>query len=475
MLFSSMIFLWVFLPITLVTYFILDKTYKNIFLLLASLIFYAWGEPKYIFLMLLSILINYSFGIWIDKTSSHQRRKWFLLGCIILNLGLLGYFKYFNFIIDNINQFLGGEIIMTRNIVLPVGISFYTFQALSYVVDVYRYKEGRGEVKVQKNILNLALYITLFPQLIAGPIVKYHDIESQIEDRTVSLQYMAYGIKRFIYGLSKKVLISNTLALISDQIFGLQVTQIGFTTAWVGILCYSLQIYFDFSGYSDMAIGLGHMLGFRFMENFNYPYVSKSIQEFWRKWHISLSTWFREYLYIPLGGNRKGPLRTYVNLMIVFFATGLWHGASWNFIIWGLFHGIFLVLERKWLGKVLEQNKFKVFNHIYTLLVVMIGWVFFRADNLNYALGYLKQMFIPNFTTSTYPLAQFLSIEGTITLGIGILLCGVAQGKIKKFKSALYNELRVYVSEIIILSFLMFWCIMYLASGTYNPFIYFRF
>lgn len=475
MLFSSMIFLWVFLPIILVTYFVLDKKYRNIFLLLASLIFYAWGEPKYIFLMLLSIFINYSFGIGIDRTSSHQRRKWFLMSCIILNLGLLGYFKYFNFIIDNMNQFLGGEVITPRNIVLPIGISFYTFQALSYVVDVYRYKEGRGEVKVQKNILNLALYITLFPQLIAGPIVKYHDIESQIEDRTVSLQYMAYGVKRFIYGLSKKVLISNTLALISDQVFGLQVNQIGFATAWVGILCYSLQIYFDFSGYSDMAIGLGHMLGFRFMENFNYPYISKSIQEFWRRWHISLSTWFREYLYIPLGGNRKGPLRTYVNLMVVFFATGLWHGASWNFIIWGLFHGIFLVLERKWLGKVLEQNKFKLFNHIYTLLVVMIGWVFFRADNLNYALGYLKQMFMPSFTESTYPLAQFLNIEGAITLVIGTLLCGVAQGSIKKFKSALYNESRVYVSEIIILSCLMFWCILYLASGTYNPFIYFRF
>lgn len=475
MLFSSMIFLWVFLPITLLTYFILDKKYKNIFLLIASLIFYAWGEPKYIFLMMFSILINYSFGIWIDQASSSGRRKQILVGCIIINLGLLGYFKYFNFIIDNINQFLGGEVILAKNIILPIGISFYTFQALSYVVDVYRYKEGHGEVKVQKNILNLALYITLFPQLIAGPIVKYHDIESQIENRTVSVQRMAYGIKRFIYGLSKKVLISNTLALVSDQIFGLEISQIGFSTAWIGILCYSLQIYFDFAGYSDMAIGIGHMLGFRFMENFNYPYIAQSIQEFWRRWHISLSTWFREYLYIPLGGNRKGPLRTYVNLMIVFFATGLWHGASWNFIIWGLFHGVFLVLERKWLGKVLEQNKWKVLNHLYTLLIVMIGWVFFRANDLSHALSYLKQMFVPRGGGITYPLAQFLNVEAAITLGVGILLCGIVQCKNRKLKNALYNESRVYISEIMILPILMFWCILYLASGTYNPFIYFRF
>lgn len=475
MLFSSMIFLWVFLPIILFLYFVLDKRYRNIFLLFASLIFYAWGEPKYIFLMVFSIIVNYLFGILIDQCIEHKRRKLWLIICIIINLGLLGYFKYFNFIVDNINQLAREVIIRPKNIILPIGISFYTFQALSYVVDVYRYKEGRGDVKVQKNIFNLALYIALFPQLIAGPIVKYHDIVEQIEVRTSSIPKVAYGIKRFIYGLGKKVIISNTLALVSDQIFALPVGELGFATAWVGIISYSLQIYFDFSGYSDMAIGLGHLFGFRFMENFNYPYISKSIQEFWRRWHISLSTWFREYLYIPLGGNRKGARRTYINLMIVFFATGLWHGASWNFIIWGLFHGLFLVLERKWLGEVLARNSFKLLNHIYTLLVVMIGWVFFRAETLPYAIGYLQKLFIPNLREAVYPVGQFLNMEVIITLILAILLGGTLQHGSKKLKVALYNEQTVYACEIVLLAMIMFWSILYLVSGAYNPFIYFRF
>lgn len=369
---------------------------------------------------------------------------------------------------------MNAQVFEVRNIILPIGISFYTFQALSYVVDVYRSKNMGGELKAQHNILNLALYITFFPQLIAGPIVKYHDIEMQIYNRVHDIDKVAYGIKRFIYGISKKIIISNILAAVADQIFVLNPEQISNGVAWLGIICYSLQIYFDFSGYSDMAIGLGQMFGFKFMENFNYPYISQSIQEFWRRWHISLSTWFREYLYIPLGGNRKGPLRTYINLMIVFFATGLWHGSNWNFIIWGLFHGAFLVLERRYLGKYLESNKYKVLNHIYTLLIVMIGWVFFRAESMNHALSYLEQMFIPK-AQQVYVIQEFLNIETVFVLIIGIILSGMIQQKYQFIKEWIWNQKIKSIVEIGVLSLLMFICITYLASGTYNPFIYFRF
>ena len=377
MLFSSMIFLWFFLPLVFCSYYLIDKRFKNILLLISSIIFYAWGGVSYSLIMLFAIIINYIFALLIDKAIEYnnlKNKKIYLALCIIINLSILGYFKYTNFIISIINSLSQNKIIELTNIVLPIGISFYTFQALSYVIDVYR-----GHNKAQKNIFNLALYISFFPQLIAGPIVKYHDIENQILNRNESLENIFYGIKRFIYGLSKKVILANMFALSCDEILKQPTDELGTALVWCASVLYTLQIYYDFSGYSDMAIGLGRMFGFNFLENFNYPYMSKSIKEFWRRWHISLSTWFKEYLYIPLGGNRKRKLFTYINLLIVFFATGLWHGASYNFILWGLFHGFFLVIERIFLGKLLEKNKLKFINHIYVIFVFVIGWARVRV------------------------------------------------------------------------------------------------
>ena len=400
MVFSSMTFIWIFLPILLFVYYISKEKYRNIILLIFSLIFYSWGEPKYIVLMLISILVNYIFGRILDKCNKKKNKTIVLIFSIIFNLGLLVYFKYFNFIATNIDNIIGNNVIPNKNIVLPIGISFYTFQIMSYIIDLYR-----GDIKVQKNLLNLALYISFFPQLIAGPIVKYKDIDEQLQKRTVTIEKFSNGIKRFVYGLAKKVIFANTLAYIADTIFNSNIEFLNMPIAWLGAICYTLQIYFDFSGYSDMAIGLGKMFGFEFMENFNLPYISESITEFWRRWHISLSTWFKEYLYIPLGGNRKGKIRTYINLLIVFFATGIWHGASWNFVVWGLFNGFFLVIERIKLKELLDKNKLKFINHIYALLVIIFGWVLFRADTLKSALQYMKIMISPskqlvNFDTS---------------------------------------------------------------------------
>lgn len=475
MLFSSMVFLWIFLPIIMVCHFFIKEKYRNYLLLLASLIFYAWGEPKYIILMLVSITLNYWFGIAIDQCINIKYEKVLLILSIASNLGILLYFKYFNFIVENINTVFDGNI-TSRTIILPIGISFYTFQALSYVIDVYRGKHGNSIVKVQKNYLNLALYVSFFPQLIAGPIVKYKDIQDQIEHRVISSQKVAYGIRRFVFGLGKKVLISNILAYTADSIFELSTTELSMPIAWLGIICYTLQIYYDFSGYSDMAIGLGKIFGFDFVENFNYPYVSQSIQEFWRRWHMSLSTWFREYLYIPLGGNRKGINRTYINLLIVFLATGVWHGASWNFIIWGLFHGLFLIIERMKLGEILKKNRFKSINHIYTLLVVMIGWVFFKATGLKQAINYLLVMFVPGMLvegkTNIY---AYLDREVVLVLVIAILGCGIIQKKFEGITRRIFDESMTYSYEIVVLPIILMLCIMNLINSSYNPFIYFQF
>ena len=467
-----MIFLWLFLPVVFILYYIIDKKFRNLLLLVASIIFYAWGGVSYTIIMFSSIIINYLFALLIDKAIEEnnklKKKKIYLALCVIINLSILGYFKYTDFAISIINSISGKELISLKNIVLPIGISFYTFQALSYVVDVYREHN-----KAQKNIINLALYISFFPQLIAGPIVKYHDIDSQITNRTESLENISYGIKRFIYGLSKKVILANMFALSCDEILKQPVGDIGTALAWVAALLYTLQIYYDFSGYSDMAIGLGHMFGFKFLENFNYPYISKSVQDFWRRWHISLSTWFKEYLYIPLGGNRRGKYFTYLNLLIVFFATGLWHGASFNFILWGLWHGLFLVIERVFLGKLLEKNKLKFLNHIYVILVFVLGWVLFRANNLSHALDLYKLMF--SYQESPYYTVRYFFYPQTLVCFIfGILFSGLFQSLFPKIKETVFSS-RVYVLEGIIQFILLFICIMYLVNGTYNPFIYFRF
>ena len=470
MLFSSMIFLWLFLPLVFILYYVLDKRYRNLLLLIVSIIFYAWGGVSYTLIMFSSIVINYLFALLIDKEiekNNKPKKKIYLILCIVINLSILGYFKYTDFAISIINSISGKELISLKNIVLPIGISFYTFQTLSYVVDVYREQN-----KAQKNIINLALYISFFPQLIAGPIVKYHDIDNQITNRTESLENISYGIKRFIYGLSKKVILANMFALSCDEILKQPIGDIGTALAWVAAILYTMQIYYDFSGYSDMAIGLGYMFGFKFLENFNYPYISRSVQEFWRRWHISLSTWFKEYLYIPLGGNRKGKYFTYLNLLIVFFATGLWHGASFNFILWGLWHGLFLVIERIFLSKVLEKNKLKFINHIYVILVFVLGWVLFRANDLKHALELYKLMF--SFKESVYTVRYFFYPQTLVCFVFGILFSGLFQSLFPKIREVIFSR-KVYILESIIQFILLFICIMYLVNGTYNPFIYFRF
>ena len=467
MVFSSLVFLCAFLPIVLICYMLVPgiRT-KNIFLICASLLFYAYGEPVYVFLMMGSILFNYIMGLAIGRENRAQ--KVFLVLAIVVNLGLLGVFKYSGFIISNINDLFGLNI-HTPDIRLPIGISFFTFQAMSYIIDVFR-----NDVQCQKNLARVALYITLFPQLIAGPIVKYHDISQQIENRSLSLENMTLGIRRFIFGLSKKVLISNTVAVAADYIFSLDTGEINILSAWLGALAYLIQIYYDFSGYSDMAIGLGMMFGFTFKENFNYPYSAVSIRDFWRRWHISLSTWFKEYLYIPLGGNRKGRLRASFNKIVVFFCTGLWHGANWTFIIWGLYHGLFLMIE-EFAPKLRAP---KLLKHLYTIVVVCVGFVIFRADTLSQGFEIIKNMFT-GFNVNSQTLSVFL--EQLTPLFIVTLIIGAIfsfpitrslKAKLQRSSScAAVSDVSIYIISILLLGI----CILSLASGTYNPFIYFRF
>ena len=466
MVFSSMVFLWIFLPVTMVLYGLAHKTgrqgLQNILLLFASVFFYSFGEPAYVLLLLLSGLFNYLAGLAVDRADG-AAKKAALAAAVLINLGLLGYFKYYDFMAGTVNALVGRTCLPIRDIALPIGISFYTFQAMSYMIDLYR-----GKCAVQKSLYKLLLYITFFPQLIAGPIVRYKDISDQIDCRSVDLEKWSLGAARFISGLSKKVILANTFALHVDRVFAMEPGTRGTLTAWYGILLYSLQIYFDFSGYSDMAIGLGKMFGFDFLENFDFPYRAGSIREFWRRWHISLSVWFREYLYIPLGGNRKGTLRTYINLLIVFAATGIWHGAGWNFLIWGLFHGAFLVCERAFLGKYLDRNPVKLLNHVYCILVVMIAWVFFRADNMAQAWPYLRSMFCLSGNTRE----SFMEIFGSrcvVLSAVGILMSVVLP---VKWQTALRDHGAFRAAA---MPCLLFLCIVMLAADSYNPFIYFRF
>lgn len=472
MIFSSMTFLWVFLPMVLVLYQLpLGVKYKNGLLLIVSLLFYSWGEPKYILLMLASIVLNYLLGIACGRL--RKASKWIVALAVAVNIGLLFYFKYFDFFADTVNKLSGGTLIALRDIALPVGISFYTFQALSYVIDVYREK-----TPPQKNLFRLALYISLFPQLIAGPIVRYCDVERQLTARTVTMSKAAYGIRRFIVGLSKKVLIANVVAVAADDIFALPKGQLSPVIAWTGAILYGIQIYYDFSGYSDMAIGLGRIFGFDFTENFNLPYTSASVQEFWRRWHISLSTWFREYLYFPLGGSRRGIVRTCVNTMIVFLATGLWHGAASNFVIWGVYFGILLIAERLFLGKLLKRMP-AFAGRIYCLFVVFMGWVIFRSHGIKNALDYIAAMFLPA-KRGTWNLYEFVSVKTAAALVLGILFCGLVQRLVYprlrpllSQKKTLRSILPYVKTAVLFAAFAL--CIIFIAAETYNPFIYFRF
>ena len=478
MLFSSLIFLYGFLPIVLLLILISRKSWHNRILLLASLVFYAWGGVIFSLLLLIPIILNYFIGLLIDRHRSTPAAKTALVIGISLNLLLLGIFKYANFLVDNVNlvgEQLGFEAIPLGPVVLPLGISFFTFQAISYIVDVYQERSF-----VQKRFPDLALYIALFPQLIAGPILRYHDIAQQIVQRSITWAKFSSGVERFIVGLGKKVLLANNFALIADEVFAVSPQHLDPVSAWFGLLCYSLQIYFDFSGYSDMAIGLGRMFGFNIPENFNFPYIARSIREFWRRWHISLSNWFRDYLYIPLGGNRISATRTYVNLLIVFFLTGLWHGASWNFVFWGLFHGMFMVLERLGLEKVLHRLWWPL-SHLYTLFVVLIAWVFFRAETFGYAWDYCRALFgLMPASESPFDLVFYLNYELLAALLIGLMastpvfrfLHQRLENRLdgRSFSSNIYGILSTFG-----LLLIFFYCTMNLVSSAYNPFIYFRF
>lgn len=468
MLFSSIVFLFTFLPAVVILYYLLPVRFRNVILLLASLVFYAWGEPVYLFLMLLSILFNYFSGLDIARNLQDKRAaKRSLVFNLIINLAVLGFFKYEGFVLDTLNGILPVHI-SYHALPLPIGISFYTFQILSYIIDVYR-----GNVKVQTNLPNFALYVTMFPQLIAGPIVQYADVDEQLASREVSRTKFGEGSMYFIRGLAKKVLLANTSGMIFTEVSGLAKGNIAVMTAWLGAFAYMFQIYFDYSGYSDMAIGLGKMFGFEFNMNFNYPYVSKSITEFWRRWHISLSSWFRDYVYIPLGGNRVSKIKHIRNLLIVWFLTGLWHGAAWNFVAWGLYYGVILIIEKYLLSPVLDRLP-DVVRHIYSIVLVVIGWVLFFSSSFGQAADYIRVMFgagAHGFADreSMYLLTSNLILWLILIFGSTPLVHFRYEHMLrtKKWNTTIINSV-VYVALFIV-------CIAYLVTETYNPFLYFRF
>lgn len=468
MLFSSIVFLFTFLPAVMILYYLLPVRFRNVILLLASLVFYAWGEPVYLFLMLLSILFNYFSGLDIARNLQDKRAaKRSLVFNLIINLAVLGFFKYEGFVLDTLNGILPVHI-SYHALPLPIGISFYTFQILSYIIDVYR-----GNVKVQTNLPNFALYVTMFPQLIAGPIVQYADVDEQLASREISRTKFGEGSMYFIRGLAKKVLLANTSGMIFTEVSGLAKDNIAVMTAWLGAFAYMFQIYFDFSGYSDMAIGLGKMFGFEFNMNFNYPYVSKSITEFWRRWHISLSSWFRDYVYIPLGGNRVSKIKHIRNLLIVWFLTGLWHGAAWNFVVWGLYYGVILIIEKYFLSPVLDRLP-DVVRHIYSIVLVVIGWVLFFSSSFGQAADYIRVMFgagAHGFADreSMYLLTSNLILWLILIFGSTPLVHFRYEHMLrsKKWNTTIINSV-VYAALFIV-------CIAYLVTETYNPFLYFRF
>ncbi|CDQ18927.1 MBOAT family O-acyltransferase [Halobacillus karajensis] len=470
MVFSHLVFLFCFLPIVLISYFLAPKFFKNIILLIASLFFYAWGEPIYIFLMLFSIQMNYFLGRLIGKDPSKKRG--YLILAIVGNVLILGFFKYADFFITNVNRFFGTSLELLE-LPLPIGISFFTFQAMSYVIDVYR-----KEVEPQRNLIALALYISFFPQLVAGPIVRYHSINEQLKRRHVTLEKFSDGVRRFITGLAKKVLLANGLGEVADAVFNSSVDEMSLATAWVGIAAYTLQIYFDFSGYSDMAIGLGKMFGFDFLENFRYPYISTSVSEFWKRWHISLGSWFRDYVYIPLGGNRGGWFKTIRNLLIVWTITGFWHGSSWTFMAWGFYYGVLITLERLGMARVLTRL-WKPVQHLYLLWIVMIGWVFFRADDFSYSLSYIQRMFGIGVKTLVDSESYLYMNDYWYLFLFGIAFSLPVWPYMKEKLTAVFQwkptKVLTPIISTVFYMLLMVGVMIQLVNSTYNPFIYFRF
>lgn len=466
MVFSSTIFLCVYLPLVLLGYYICPKKGRNLFLLIASLVFYAWGEPKYVFLMIFSILVNYIFGRLMDKHRENKKRlKLMLVLSVVIDIGLLSVFKYTDFIITNVNAIFGANFDLL-NIALPIGISFYTFQAMSYTIDVYR-----NDVRVQKNLIDFGMYITMFPQLIAGPIVRYADVQDQLAERSVTTADFSEGVMRFVVGLGKKVLLANQMGAVWSEIYALG-GDVSALMAWTGAIAYTFQIYFDFSGYSDMAIGLGRMFGFKFPENFRYPYQSVSITDFWRRWHITLSTWFKEYLYIPLGGNRRGLARQALNLLIVWSLTGFWHGAGWNFVLWGLYYFVILFIEKLFLLKALEKLP-KFFRHVYALLLIIIGWVIFASDDVSVLLPFLGSMFGANGAIGG------MDVYTLLTKAALLVICCIASTELPKrlFLSAAgaMNEKAAFTLKSVLTIALLALSMILLIGDSYNPFLYFRF
>ena len=473
MIFSSTVFLLVFLPLTLVLYFIVPARLtreRNLVLLIASLIFYGWGEPKYILVMLFSILFNFFFGLAVEargKKDGGVRSKTVLAIAVTGNLAILGFFKYTDFLIETINSVTGSGLALLH-IALPIGISFYTFQTMSYVIDVYR-----GKVKAQRDFIAFAMYVTLFPQLIAGPIVRYSDVEERLIHRKTTSAQAAEGVRRFIIGFAKKVLLANQVYVIWKEILEMDTISAG--TAWLGAFAFTFQIYFDFSGYSDMAIGLGKILGFDYLENFNYPYISRSITEFWRRWHMSLSSWFKEYVYVPLGGNRKGLIRQLFNIAVVWALTGLWHGASWNFVAWGVYFGVILILEKLWLLRILEKLP-AVVRHIYSVIFIVIGWVIFAIEDMGKIGEYLSAMFGSSGLMTDDAFFYFFSTRFWL-----LALCVVASTPFgawacRKMKDRMKEMDGLWaVAETLVFLSIFAMSVAFLVSGSYNPFLYFRF
>lgn len=494
MVFSGLLFLFRFLPIFFICYFVVPKRMRNLVLFLGSLIFYAWGEPVYVVLMLFSTVSDYIHGLFIEKYRGQRAAKLLLVSSIIINLGMLGFFKYADFLISNINALTGAGI-KPLNLALPIGISFYTFQTMSYSIDVYR-----GQVKAQKNILDFGVFVSMFPQLIAGPIVKYKDVAEQLKERKASLEDMAAGARRFTIGMGKKVLLANNIGQLFTMASETPVGELTTGMAWMGILAYALQIYFDFSGYSDMAIGLGRIMGFHFPENFNYPYISTSITEFWRRWHMTLSSWFREYVYIPLGGNRKGLPRQLFNILVVWSLTGIWHGAGWNFLFWGMWFALFLILEKIFLGKFLQRIP-KVLGWLYAMIVVLFGWCFFSLEQTEKIVRFLKAMFgfgeagIINdatlYTFSNYSVLFVILIVAALPLGkkavewLKAKTSALSEGalneetadavSVKSNKAGTVLRITLDVAEKLFLVAILLLSIANIVDASYNPFLYFRF
>ncbi len=473
MVFSSLLFLFRFLPAVLLLYYIAPRKIRNLVLFLFSLLFYAWGEPKYVFLMLFSITMDFFMGQMVAKSKARNNRKAakrFLTISIVVNLSILAFFKYADFIIGTINNVAGLSLPML-SIPLPIGISFFTFQTMSYVIDVYK-----GATKVQKNWVNYGTYVSMFPQLIAGPIVQYKTIAEQMEHRKENASDFAEGIHRFLLGMGKKVLLANTIGLLCDAVMALEITQVPVLTAWLGAIAYTFQIYFDFSGYSDMAIGLGKMFGFHFLENFNYPYISRSITEFWRRWHISLSSWFKEYVYIPLGGNRRGVFLQARNILVVWMLTGIWHGASWNYVLWGVYYGILLMLEKFLLKPVLKHLP-GVLQNVYTMVLVIFGWVLFKCEDLSYCFSYLKAM-VGGFHAgwigreSMYLLRNYGALLVILLFGCTMIPKKIGHRITGKFGETSWIGL---VLRIVWYGGIFLISLAYLVDATYNPFLYFRF